>query len=182
MVKDKSAYFARYYKKHKPAILAKRRLRYANDPEHRTRMQEKARERARQKALERRKERIVEARKYAAELQSQKIDLHELGPQKVKRWPVGEFVTASVVATSLDISLGSLNNWLRSGTLPPPTVSSTSGKHLFSIQYLNLVRDTRIEALRSGMVNGAFGKLVNEKYQAIRDTEEKLRKGETVGG
>jgi DNA-binding transcriptional regulator YiaG len=178
--KDKSVYFAKYYKENRPAILAKRRLRYQHDPEYKARMQEKARERARKKAAERRAARAEENRKKALGLKKKPLDLDLLGPQKVKRWPVGDFVTASVVATALNVSLGTLGNWIRGGVVPPPTVSSTAGKHLFSLAYLNLVRDCRIEALAQGMVNGEFKHLVNERYETIRDTEERLRKGETI--
>ena len=177
MPRDKSEYFAKYYEEHRPAILAKRRLRYKNDPEYRKRMQQKARDRARKKAAERRKTKLDASRSYADDLRKKKLNLESLGPQKVKHWPVGDFVTASVVAQALDVSLGTLGNWIRGGTLPPPTVSSTAGKHLFSIEYLTLVRDCRIEALSAGMVNGEFSKLVKSKYETIRASEECLRRG-----
>lgn len=180
MPKDKAAYFEKYYKENRPAILAKRRLRYQHDPEYKERMRAKARDRARLKAEERRAQRAEENRRKAAALKGRKLNLDSLGPQKVKRWPVGDFVTASVVSTALNVSLGTLGNWIRGGVIPPPTVSSTAGKHLFSLAYLHLVRDCRIESLSEGMVNGEFKTLANERYEAIRDTEEKLRKGETV--
>lgn len=181
MARDKSVYFAQYYDDNKPAILAKRRLRYRNDPEYRKRMQEKARERARRKADERRAAKIAKKQSHANKIEGMSIDLDKLGPQKVKRWPVGDFVTASVVAMSLDVSLGTLGNWIRSGTIPRPTISSTAGKHLFSFAYLDLVRSCRVEALRTGLVNGEFRDLVNAKYEAIREDEEKLRNGESIG-
>jgi hypothetical protein len=177
MATDKSVYFAKYYKKNRPAILAKRRIRYKNDPEYRIKMQEKARERARLKAEERRKQKVVEIQQHADNLRQQKIDLDSLGSQKVKRWPVGDFVTASVVAEALDVSLGTLGNWIRGGIIPQPTISSTAGKHLFSVDYLSLVRECRIEALSQGLVNGEFGKLVNSRYASIKENEQSLRKG-----
>jgi len=79
------------------------------------------------------------------------------------------------------VSLGTLGNWIRGGTLPRPTVSSTAGKHLFSFAYLELVRQCRIEALKTGLVNGEFKDLVNTRYEEIRADEEKLREGESVG-
>lgn len=177
MPRDKSEYFARYYEDHRPAILAKRRLRYKNDPEYRARMQQKARDRARQKAVERRTTKLGESRAKADAIRKTRLDLTSLGPQKVKKWPVGDFVTASVVASALNVSLGTLGNWIRGGTLPPPTVSSTAGKHLFSLDYLSLVRDCRIEALGSGMINGDFSSLVKQRYESIRAAEESLRRG-----
>jgi len=177
MAMDKSIYFAKYYKKNRPAILAKRRIRYRNDPEYRIKMQEKARERARLKAEERRKQKVIEIKEHANELKHQEIDLDSLGSQKVKRWPVGDFVTASVVAQALDVSLGTLGNWIKGGIVPPPTISSTAGKHLFSVEYLSLVRECRIEALSRGLVNGDFGKMVNSRYDSIREKEQSLRKG-----
>jgi|APIni6443716594_1056825.scaffolds.fasta_scaffold00007_16 hypothetical protein len=180
MTADKSVYFAQYYNVNSPAILAKRRLRYKNDPEYRKKMQEKARERARRKADERRSDKIDQMKQYADQIQKHKVDLSGLGSQKVKRWPVGDFVTASVVADALDVSLGTLGNWIRGGVVPPPTVSSTAGKHLFSIQYLDLVRACRIEALRSGTSNGTFKSLMASKYAGIISTEKKLRNGESI--
>jgi len=177
MPRDKSEYFAKYYEEHRPAILAKRRLRYKNDPEYRVRMQQKARDRARKKAAERRQTKLDSLKAHADDLRKKRLNLESLGPQKVKHWPVGDFVTASVVAQALNVSLGTLGNWIRGGTLPPPTVSSTAGKHLFSIDYLNLVRDCRIQALASGMINGDFSDLVKSKYEGIRSSEESLRRG-----
>lgn len=181
MPKDKSVYFQKYYKENRPSILAKRRLRYQHDPEYKERMRAKARDRARRKADERRAQKAEENRRKSADLKNRQLNLESLGPQKVKRWPVGEFVTASVVASALNVSLGTLGNWIRGEVIPPPTISTTAGKHLFSFTYLHLVRDCRIEALAKGMVNGEFKEFVNEQYKAIRDTEEKLREGETVG-
>ena len=181
MSTDKSVYFAQYYDDNKPAILAKRRLRYRNDPEYRKKMQEKARERARRKADERRAAKIFKKQAHADKIENTSIDFTALGPQKVKRWPVGEFVTASVVAMSLDISLGTLGNWLRSKTLPQPTISSTAGKHLFSFAYLELIRSCRIHALRTGMSNVEFKTLVDMRYEEISANEERLRRGESVG-
>jgi hypothetical protein len=140
-------------------------------------MQAKARERARRKAAERRKNKLTESAARADDLRKKKLDFNSLGPQKVKHWPVGDFVTASVVATALNVSLGTLGNWLRGGTLPAPTVSSTAGKHLFSLEYLDLVRDCRIKALSAGMMNGDFSALVNGRYEEIRESEERLRRG-----
>ena len=175
--RDKAAYFAQYYEDNRPAILAKRRLRYRNDPEYRTRMQQKARDRAREKAVEHRKIKLADARSYADDLRKRKLNLDDLGPQKVKHWPVGDFVTASVVAQALNVSLGTLGNWIRGGTLPPPTVSSTAGKHLFSLGYLELVRECRIHALANGMINGDFGDLVKSRYKEIVAAEDLLRRG-----
>lgn len=175
---DKSAYFAKYYKNHRPAILAKRRLRYKNDSEYRAKMQEKARTRARQKADGRRKETLASVHQKAADLSKHIIDLDSLGSQKVKRWPVGEFVTASVMAEALGISLGTLGNWIKSKIVPSPTVSSTAGKHLFSIEYLDLVRTCRIEALSAGGNNNDFRELVTARYTAIQNNEEVMRRGD----
>jgi len=180
MVGNTSSYFARYYEKNRAAILAKRRLRYQNDEGYRERMRGKARERAQNKAKEQRVEKAERDHRFAQELQERDLQLDELGPQKVKHWPVGEFVTSSVICTALDISIGTLSNWLRVGILPPPTVSSTAGKHLFSMQYLELVRDCRIESLQKSMENGAFGRLVNNQYKKIKAKEEKLRRGESL--
>ena len=177
MAPDKAIYFARYYKEHRPAILAKRRLRYKNDPEYRAKMQAKARDRVRRKADDRRKEKITKTQQKAQDLKSRAIDLDSLGSQKVKRWPVGDFVTTSVVAEALGVSLGTLGNWLRGKIIPPPTISSTAGKHLFSVEYLQLVRDCRIKSLAKGLMNGEFGEMANERYESIRDKEELMRRG-----
>ena len=177
MAPDKSIYFAKYYKDHRPAILAKRRLRYKNDPEYRAKMQEKARDRARRKADERRKEKIAKIQQRAKDLQAHAVDLDSFGSQMVKHWPVGDFVTASVLAEALGVSLGTLGNWIRGKIVPPPTISTTAGKHMFSVEYLQLVRDCRIDALSKGLVNGEFGKMANERYESIRDKEELMRRG-----
>lgn len=174
---DNSARFAKYYEENRSAILFKRRIRYKNDPEYRKKMQAKAREVARLKTDERRRQRMAEARDHAKQLAAQQLDLDSLGPQKVKRWPVGDFVTGSVVAEALSVSLGTLGNWIRTGILPSPTISSTAGKHLFSLSYLNLVRECRIDAMSKGLLNGEFGKLVNSRYASIREKEELMRKG-----
>jgi len=174
---DKSDYFAKYYKEHRPAILAKRRLRYKNDPEYRAKMQKKARDRARQKIGARRTETIANIQQKATDLKNQTIDLDSLGSQKVKRWPVGEFVTASVMAEALGVSLATLGNWVKSGIVPSPTVSSTAGKHLFSVEYLDLVRTCRIDVLAAGGANDDFRKLVTEKYKTIQGNEEFMRRG-----
>jgi len=175
--RDKSAYFAQYYEDNRPAILAKRRLRYRNDPEYRHRMQQKARDRAREKAVEQRKTNLDDSRTHADDLRKKSLNLADFGPQKVKHWPVGDFVTASVVAQALNVSLGTLGNWIRGGTLPSPTVSSTAGKHLFSLSYLELVRECRIHALANGMSNDGFSEFVKSKYQEIVASEELLRNG-----
>lgn len=174
---DTASYFAKYYKNHRPVILAKRRLRYKNDPEYRAKMQEKARTRARQKADERRKEMLAKVQQKAVDLQNHPVDLNSFGSQKVKRWPVGEFVTASVMAGALGISLGTLGNWIKGDIIPSPTISSTAGKHLFSIEYLDLVRGCRIEALSAGGTNEDFRKLAAIRYETIRNNEELMRRG-----
>lgn len=177
MAPDKSIYFARYYRDHRPSILAKRRLRYRNDPEYREKMQEKARDRARLKAEERRKQQVSNTQQRADDLKNHSIDFEALGAQKLKHWPVGDFVTASVVAEALGVSRETLGNWIRGNMIPPPTISSTAGKHLFSIDYLSLVRDCRIESLAKGFANGEFGEFVLSRYESIRETEESMRNG-----
>jgi hypothetical protein len=61
--------------------------------------------------------------------------------------------------------------------LPPPTISSTAGRNLFSTAYLNLIRDLRIQALDRGLRNGDFGKMVSDAYETIRVQEERIRSG-----
>jgi len=174
---DKSTYFAEYYKSHRPIILAKRRLRYKNDPEYRVKMQEKARVRAQQKTNERNKEFLGKVQQKAIDLQNNPVNLDSFGSQKVKRLPVGEFVTASVMAEALGVSLGTLGNWVKGGIIPSPTISSTAGKHLFSIEYLDLIRACRIESLSIGGTNEDFRKLAADKYETIRGREELMRRG-----
>lgn len=177
--KNKTEYFAKYYEENRPAILAKRRIRYKNDPEYREKMREKARERARRKAEESKRERVEKSRSKAEDLRRKSLNLATFSPQQIKRWPVGDFVTSSVVSEALNVSVGTLGNWIRTGVLPPPTISSTAGKHMFSIEYLNMVRNCRIEALSSGLEN-KFEDLVKSKYADIKDSEDLMRRGGLV--
>jgi hypothetical protein len=173
-------YYAEYYKRNKDEILRKRRAKYQEDAAYRERQQRRARTRARGLAETKRLARDMQNRLRATKLREMMIDLTALSSQQVKNWPVGTLVTSSVICMVLDISLGTLSNWVKKKILPTPTIMSTAGNFLFSVPYLDVVRAARIEALDNSLSLDKFSKLANKMYGTIQAQEESLWKGGSI--
>jgi len=177
-----SGYYAEYYRRNKDDILQKRREKYQEDRPYRERQQRRARNRARGLAEGKRAERAMQNHFRATKLRDMLVDLTELSSQQVKNWPIGTLVTSSVICTVLDISLGTLSNWVKKKILPRPTIMSTAGNFLFSVPYLDVVRAARIEALDDSLTLNKFAKLANKMYGTIKAQEESLWKGGSIDG
>jgi DNA-binding transcriptional regulator YiaG len=173
-------YYSKYYEQNKGRIKQARKDKYRVDKIFREKQQKRARDRARRLATEKREERAQASVHKARTLRAMEINLDEFSSQQVKRWPVGTLVTSSVICHALNISLGTLSNWVKKELIPEPTIRTSVRNYLFSVDYLQVVRISRIEALEQNLSLDEFKILAHKQYEIIRDKEEGIRKGGAV--
>jgi hypothetical protein len=179
-MKTQADYYSEYYEKNKERIKKARKEKYRTDKSFRERQQKRARDRARRLATQKRDERAQENVHKARQLRAMEIDLDAFSSQQVKRWPVGTLITSSVICYALDISLGTLSNWVKKEIVPEPTIRTSVRNYLFSVDYLQSVRVARIEALEKNLTLDQFKDLAHKKYEDIKDKEDSIRRGGAV--
>lgn len=129
-------YWERYWRENKGAILAKRRKKYANDPEYREAIKERSRRRWREELKKGGREKGKKPEKRYLRPKIVVIRGHE-----VRVYGIGE------LADLIGYTVATLKNWEKLGVLPPATAVDGHGRRWFSVAFIQWF-DSVIEAFR----------------------------------
>jgi hypothetical protein len=157
-------YWERYWRENKDKILAKRRARYANDPEYREAIKERSRKRWRE---ELRKGGRTKGKKPGKRYLRPKVV--SIRGEDVLVYGIGEF------ADLIGYTVATLKNWERLGVLPPATAVDGHGRRWYSKAFIEWF-DGVIDAFRDkGWELETFKEAVEVEY------ERALREGTVEG-
>lgn len=146
--------FKEWYETHGETLNKRRRKRYDDDPEYRTRVLEMNR-RSRER---RRKEKEAEL---AVEREAKKLR-QRLSPWKTVEVGGNQLRTIGALAAALGVSVQAVRLWEKQKILPPAPMRNRKGDRLYPPDYLDLAREILVKQ----------GRLDAEKLAQLKETPE----------